>query len=132
MKDYQDKAAESQAEMAKKRTFLAIDRTRLANERTFSAWIRTGVTGVGGGFAIHRFVTLTNIQYQKFLHLIAQLLILWGIGVFIFAFQGYLKSCKKLYKDEKQRTSLCGVTAVTVTIVLFSLALLLLTLISSR
>lgn len=117
--------------LAEQRTDLAIERTHLANERTFSAWIRTGITGVAGGFAIHRFVTLLNIQHQRVLHIVAQLLMLWGIAVFLFAYNGYQKSCKKLYKEGKEPKYNCGAAAVTFSIVALSLALFVVTLIAS-
>lgn len=39
-------------ELASERTRMARLRTRMANERTFAAWLRTGLGGVGGGFAL--------------------------------------------------------------------------------
>ncbi|HHL21885.1 MAG TPA: DUF202 domain-containing protein [Aliiroseovarius sp.] len=40
-------------------TALAIDRTILANERTFQAWIRTGLSALATGFGVARFLNET-------------------------------------------------------------------------
>jgi inner membrane protein YidH len=42
---------------AGERTGYALDRTVLANERTYAAWIRTGLTALAAGVAIERFMT---------------------------------------------------------------------------
>ena len=34
----------------------------LANERTYAAWVRTGLTSLGVGFAIHQFMAHGNIE----------------------------------------------------------------------
>jgi inner membrane protein YidH len=41
------------------RTGYALDRTVLANERTYAAWIRTGLTALAAGVAIERFMAGT-------------------------------------------------------------------------
>ena len=41
-------------------TTLAVDRTRLAHERTLMAWVRTATSLISFGFAIHKF-----FQYLK-------------------------------------------------------------------
>ena len=38
------------------RTGYALDRTVLANERTYAAWIRTGLTALAAGVAIEKFM----------------------------------------------------------------------------
>jgi putative membrane protein len=44
--------AEERTEQAESRTDWAKHRTVLANERTFSAWLRTGLSAMGGGVAV--------------------------------------------------------------------------------
>jgi putative membrane protein len=44
--------AEERTEWAEERTEWAQHRTLLANERNFSAWLRTGMSAMGGGIAI--------------------------------------------------------------------------------
>jgi putative membrane protein len=38
------------------RTNLALDRTILANERTYAAWIRTGISSLIAGLAVEKFL----------------------------------------------------------------------------
>ncbi|MBS4163344.1 Uncharacterized protein PRO82_000645 [Candidatus Protochlamydia amoebophila] len=78
------------------RILLAQERTRLAAERTFLAWLRTGLTGIGIGIAIARFVFFQIPSHQKITHLMGQFLILWGICIFLFALNSYRKSLKKI------------------------------------
>lgn len=48
--------AEERTEWAEERTEWAKHRTLLANERNFSAWLRTGMSAMGGGIAIAEFL----------------------------------------------------------------------------
>jgi putative membrane protein len=40
----------------RERTGYALDRTVLANERTYAAWIRTGLTALAAGIAVEKFM----------------------------------------------------------------------------
>lgn len=55
-KDYGTKLAED-------RTNLALVRTRLALERTLDAWVRTGISMIGFGFTIYKF--LQELQQKQ-------------------------------------------------------------------
>ena len=44
-------------DLAEKRTAWALRRTLLAKERTFAAWLRTGLTSYGGGLAVARLLS---------------------------------------------------------------------------
>lgn len=61
---------------------LAKQRNLLAAERTFSAWIRTGLGGVGVGFAIVRFMLFEKPENQLISDLVGHALIVWGIFLF--------------------------------------------------
>lgn len=39
-----------------KKTEYALDRTVLANERTYAAWLRTGIAALAAGLAIEKFM----------------------------------------------------------------------------
>lgn len=78
------------------RTKLAIQRNALANERTFLAWLRSGLAGVVGGFALVRFVEFKNPIHQRLSYFIGILFILWGIALFFFAIKEYNKISKQL------------------------------------
>lgn len=110
--------------LAKERTMLASERTLLASERTFSAWIRTGLTGVGGGFAIVRLISFQNLLHKNIAYFSGLFLILWGIGIFIFALLRYYASVKKLAQTIKHPQSIVGFTFMIACLVVVSLVLL--------
>lgn len=76
-------------------TQLSIQRTILANTRTFGAWVRTGLSSVLGGFAIAKFLGQSN-DHETLVSAIGILFIAIGIGIFIFAYFHYKKSHEKL------------------------------------
>lgn len=110
--------------LSKERTMLAIERNQLSAERTFSAWIRTGLAGVGGGLAISRLITFHNFTHQLIAKSLGQLLILWGILIFIFAILGYYRICSKLSKTNGHKVSKWQVTAIAFMVIFFSFLIL--------
>jgi putative membrane protein len=79
--------AEQRTEWAEQRTDWAQHRTVLANERTFSAWLRTGLSAIGGGVAIVEF--LGNEDGELIARILGVILILVGAGVILLAFWRY-------------------------------------------
>lgn len=84
------------------RDFLAIERTRLANERTLLSYIRSSLYLILGGIAFLQLEGFANIKYLGILSLILSVLFL-VIG--IYRFMLLKKSLKNLYyqmemKDE--------------------------------
>lgn len=65
------------------KTILAIQRTVLANTRTFAAWVRTGLSSVLAGFGIVKFMG-NNDKYQAFVSSIGILFVIIGIGIYIY------------------------------------------------
>ena len=62
---------------------LALDNTVLANERTFQAWIRTGLAALASGLGVAKFF---SDSMPMWMHLpIAVVLILMSIGAFLLA-----------------------------------------------
>ena len=59
----------------------ALDRTVLANERTYAAWIRTGLTALAAGVATERFLVDTMPAWT--IRIIAFLLIMYSVAAFI-------------------------------------------------
>lgn len=102
---------------------LAQERTLLAAERTFLSWIRTGLTSIGLGIAIARFIVFKNISHQHLGHRVGQLLILWGIGIFVCSLVSYKRSCKKLKQMAPTQDSFAGLTIATIVLILLSLIL---------
>jgi putative membrane protein len=79
--------AEQRTDWAEQRTDWAQHRTVLANERTFSAWLRTGLSAIGGGVAIVEFI---GSQEGEFIaRILGFILILIGAGVILLAFWRY-------------------------------------------
>lgn len=59
---------------------LAVDRTRLANERTFLAYLRTGLGGVGLAFLLVRFTDdVPSVAIGIATGVASVLLIAWGV-----------------------------------------------------
>ena len=92
-------------ELERERNRLSYERTRLSLERTFLSWICTGLTGVALGIAISRFIVFKNLTNETLAHNIGYLLILWGMGIFIFALFGYRNSYRKLYPNNPENMS---------------------------
>jgi putative membrane protein len=121
MSQYDDKS------LAMERTEMASERTRLAAERTFSAWIRTGLAGVGGGLAIIHFFVFYNEYHRLAAHWMGQLLILWGISIFIYALYGYHRAIKQL-SSTFWPTKIWIMSGIALSLVLFALVFLLISL----
>lgn len=108
------------------RNLLAQERTRLASERTFLSWLRTGLTGIGIGIAIARLVIFQTPFHQKIAHWIGQFLILWGIGIFLFALISYRRSVKKIGTTSltTYHATFWGLSFITMALIIFTVVLL--------
>jgi putative membrane protein len=81
---------------------LAIDRTRMAAERTLMAWVRTALSMITFGFSIYK--VLQALQQQSTAHVLRPQaprntgLTLIGIGIFVLIVAGaqHVKYIKKL------------------------------------
>lgn len=74
----------------------ALDRTALANERTYLAWIRTGLTSLAGGLATEKY--LDGVIPIIGLRTMATVLLLFSIVAFLFSAWRY----KTLHVDLDQ------------------------------
>lgn len=84
---------------------LSIERTIQANTRTFSAWVRTGLSLVLAGFGIVKFLG-NNYRYQAFVSSIGILFVVLGIAVYIYGYISYRQSYLILEKENKRRITL--------------------------
>lgn len=84
-------------ELAEERTNWAHERTRLAKERTYAAWFRTGMSAVGIGLAIEKFVP--SKQYGWVLEALGILFVCAGILIFGMGFKTYHTVMKKLTRE---------------------------------
>ena len=73
----------------------------LANERTFSAWLRTGIASELGGLAVSRFLILDLVHYRWIASAIGVIFILVDIGIYIIALISYGQTLKGIPADEK-------------------------------
>jgi len=124
--DHDQQSAAGTAAMSEKETpaALAEERTLLAAERTFSAWIRTGLAAMGGGLVVVRLVTVSSFAHELAVHVISALLILLGAAIFVFAFRSYHRTAQALERASNfshSRTTLLAVTTVLVLIALLVL-----------
>ncbi len=115
------KDSDGQLELARERTLLAIERNRLAALRTYNAWIRTGLAGVGGGIAVIKFVPFSSETHRMAADLIGEFLILWGIAIFFYALYEYIKNCK----DSDSRPAYTPMILITLSLVVVSFLLFL-------
>ena len=76
------------------RDYLAIERTRLANERTLLSYIRSSLYLILGGIAFLQLEGFANIKYLGILSLVLSVIFLF-IG--IYRFMLLKKSLKNLY-----------------------------------
>lgn len=84
------------------RTAAALRRTVLANERTFSAWLRTGMAAIGVGMAGPKL--LANGQARVVAIWMGIILILVGASVSILAASRYYKVARQLDPDTEDLT----------------------------
>ena len=77
-----DRGSEEEGSRVEHDTY-ARDRTGLANERTFAAWIRTGIAALAGGLAIAKFLLGTAPDWG--LRAVAALLVVFSFAAFIVA-----------------------------------------------
>lgn len=110
-------------QQTERRDALAEERTRLAAERTFLAWLRTGMTSVGIGIALARFIIFREGVDQRLGHGIGQVLVLWGGAVFVFALLNYRKRMN-LLPNYPGIPSFYGIALFTAVLVVVSLILL--------
>jgi putative membrane protein len=76
--------------------------TILANERTFSAWLRTGIASELGGLAVSRLLILDLVYYRWVAKAIGIIFILVGMAIYIVALLSYRQTLKGLQQtDEK-------------------------------
>jgi len=83
------------------RDFLAIERTRLANERTLLSYIRSSIYLILGGIAFIQIREFESIQYLGYASLVLSVLFLL-IG--IYRFMLLKKSLKKLFYEAEKDT----------------------------
>lgn len=75
----------------------ALERTRLAKERTFAAWLRTGLGAVIAGVGMVKL--LPGITLDWLVQAVGFLLVISGMAIFIFGYRTYHSVLEKLEKE---------------------------------
>lgn len=92
-------------------------RTHLANERTFLAWLRTGLSMIALGLAAARFLPLGLIPGVPYVTLFAMLLVLAGTAMVLFGGRRYATSARLIDLGQYRPTShLIEIIAVLVAV----------------
>jgi len=97
----------------------ALDRTVLANERTYAAWIRTGITALAAGVAIEKF--MIDAMPGWTIRSIALILIVYSVIAFIIAAWRYSHLGIKLVNVDFKSIPLIVMTGASALLVICSL-----------
>lgn len=106
----------------------ADDRTLMAEERTFSAWVRTGLTSLATGLAIVKLMPET--QPAWIVPALGSVLVIVGGLAFAFAFLGYRNGCRNWQRAMPRAVPLWVFGVVSLLLIigsLLSLALIFIT-----
>lgn len=107
---------------------LSQERTLLAAERTFSAWLRTALAAMAGGLAIVRLIVFKTEGHRILGHLAGELLILWGCLVLVLASIDYRKMQNKLTAAKNYKSSQIGYFFIVLPLLIISALLIWITL----
>lgn len=97
----------------------SIDRTVLANERTYAAWIRTGLTALAAGIAVEKL--LVGVMAAWSIRGIAVILILFSALSFVVAAWRYTHLGFKLSRADVKVVPTMVISGASVVLVLCSL-----------
>jgi len=117
-------AEKSKQDLAQDRTDWAFQRNLLAEQRNFSAWVRTGLTAMAVGFAVVKLFGETRPAWVP--PVVGALLVGAGITVHLFSFWGYLRTFRALKQEGLPGLPIWTVAGVTLALVLGGSAMLVL------
>lgn len=108
-----------------KQVLLALERTRLSNERTFLAWLRTAIACIGGGVAIIRLINFNEESHRVVAQISGDILIGIGILFLVFSLINYrqLKNQIPYFPGYKEPTSYF-ITAAAIALIALAIALI--------
>jgi putative membrane protein len=89
----------SSNELAQDRTDLAIDRTLMAASRSLMAWVRTGLSMIGFGFTIYKFLSNEAQGLVRDPRNVGLFLIVLGILSIIFGGIEYLQTAGEMRRN---------------------------------
>lgn len=103
---------------------LAEERTLLAVERTFSAWIRTALAAMAGGLTILRLIHFKSDTHRIIAHIIGIMLIFWGCLLIILSSIDYKRMRDKLTVAKNYKSSQLGFVLMVLPLLIMSLLLI--------
>jgi putative membrane protein len=107
---------------------LAQLRTLLAAERTFAAWVRTALAGIGGGLAIDKLLVFEQTSHEWIARLAGQVLIVGGAALILFAFWDYRRAAQIAGRTDQPRARLWVFALISAALIGVALLLFWLTL----
>lgn len=107
---------------------LAEERTLLAAERTYSAWLRTAIAAMAGGLAILRLINFKTDIHRIIAHIIGEILMVWGFAVVVLSSVDYKKIQSKLTGAKNYKSSTMGFIVIAVPLLLIGALLIWVTL----
>jgi putative membrane protein len=119
-------ASDHQLVQSGDRPRLAVDRdsrarTHLANERTFLAWLRTGLSLMAVGLAVAGFLPVDLVPGFPYVRSFSVLLVLSGTVMVIYGAVRYVRACKQI---ETGAYDPAGMAVVTIAAIISFLGIL--------
>ncbi len=108
-------------------SLLAEERTLLAAERTFSAWLRTALAAMAGGIAILRLISFKTEFHKIIAHIIGETLIIWGCAIIVLASIDY-KKLRMRFTATSYKSSQLGFLIIVIPLLVISALLVWVTL----
>ena len=96
---------------------LAKERTLMAAERTFSAWMRTGLAGIAAGLGVARLLSVRSAGHEFATVAAGALLIASAVAIMLFALWSYGRTVRTLQVTGDVAHSLWLYVALTVVLV---------------
>ena len=99
---------------------LSMERTILSAERSFSAWIRTGLAALGVGVAVARAIVFKTYAHQLIANIISALLIVLAAIMFSYGLKSYHRIHTRLSQAGFLRKSLGAMVVMTVLLLIIT------------
>lgn len=100
-------------QLSYQRSRQSLARTKLATERTFSAWIRTGMAAQVAGLAVAKFIALG--QFHWISKIIGGIFILISLSIYFIAFWSYRQTYRNL--DEEVQSRIFQISSLSLLII---------------
>ncbi|QBQ55727.1 YidH family protein [Nitrosococcus wardiae] len=109
-------AEKGKQQLAQDRTDLAFHRNLLAEQRTFSAWVRTGLTAIALGFAAVKLLDRAEPKWA--VYVAGSILIAAGIGIHLLSFWNYYGTFRRLKQEGLPGLPIWSVVLITLSLLL--------------